>query len=327
MASITPNMGLTKWDLSSDPYDHTQLAANFSAIDLHDHSTGKGVKIGSGGIANNAIITALIASGAVTTNQILDGTITLADISNALWDAIQPIGSVLYLWLPSGASYDLETNSGGRWVLARGQTLTTAQHDFDLAYGINTSIIITDCRNRYPLGADVAGTGSGVATPPSIGLLVGGHSINLNHTHTGNSHTHTIASHTHTVAHSHNVLAHTHPISADGPNKFIDDLGNPQALSTRTGATSGGSTFQSLYIPGATDQGAGTRGLFAGTHTHGGATGNGTGSTDVQTPSTSSVSQTTDAASSSTGTPSPDLSTTDNRPGSVGLVTYIKVKY
>jgi hypothetical protein len=324
MSSITPNMGLTKWDLASDPYDHTQLAANFSAIDLHDHSAGKGVKIGSGGIANNAIITALIAAGAVTTTEILDGTITAADLSNALFDVLSPLGSVLYWWRPNGSAVDPETASSGRWLLANGRTVLAANHNFPGG----GSIVLPDARNRYPLGADFTGTGSGTGTPPSIGLLVGGHALNLNHTHTVASHTHTVAGHSHTVnAHAHTVSAHSHSIASDNPNKFTDDAGNPQSITTRTGATSGGSTFQSLYVPGATDQGGGSRALPALAHSHGGGTGNASPGTDSQSPGTNSVGLTTDPASPATGTPSPDLAASDNRPGSIGFATYIKVKY
>jgi hypothetical protein len=224
---------------------------------------------------------------------------------------------------PTSPLWTLRRPRGGRWRFADGRTLTAGQHSFPGG----GSITLPDGRNLYPLGADFAGTGITTGTPPAIGAIIGGHVLNLNHTHAVASHTHTVAAHSHTVAHSHNVLGHTHPIPNDIPNKFIDDLGNPQAVGTRTGATSGGSTFQSLYVPGATDQGGGSRSLVAATHNHGGNTSSGTGSTDVQTPATSSVALTTDATSPSTGNPSPDLSTTDNRPHSLGLALYIKVMY
>lgn len=318
-------MGLTKWDLASDPYDHNQLAANFGAIDTHDHSAGKGVKIGSGGIANSAIINALLAANAVTTDKILDGTITAADLSNALFDVISPLGTVLYWWRPNGSAVDPETASSGRWRLMDGRTLTAVQHSFPGG----GSIVLADARNRYPLGADFAGTGSGTGTPPSIGLLIGAHVLNLNHTHTVNSHTHTVASHSHTVnSHAHTVSAHSHSIDLDSQvNRFIDDFGNPQVIATRTGATSGGSSFQSLYVPGATDQGFGSRALAALSHNHGGNTGNSSPGTDSQSPGTSSVGLTTDATSPATGNPSPDLSTTDKRPASIGFAAYVKVMY
>jgi hypothetical protein len=58
MAVTSPNMGLKIWNLTSDPYDHAQLAANWAKVDQHNHSEGKGVQIPTGGIEDGAITAA-----------------------------------------------------------------------------------------------------------------------------------------------------------------------------------------------------------------------------------------------------------------------------
>lgn len=55
MAFTSPKMGLNIWNLLSDPYDHAQLADNFSKLDLHDHTPGRGIQIPTEGIADGAI--------------------------------------------------------------------------------------------------------------------------------------------------------------------------------------------------------------------------------------------------------------------------------
>lgn len=55
MALTTPKMGLSVWNQQSDQYDHSQLADNFSKIDFHDHTPGRGMTIPTEGIADGAI--------------------------------------------------------------------------------------------------------------------------------------------------------------------------------------------------------------------------------------------------------------------------------
>jgi hypothetical protein len=62
MALTLPKMGLRVWNQQTDPYDHTQLADNWAKVDYHDHSSGKGVQIPTGGIADGAITSPKLAS-------------------------------------------------------------------------------------------------------------------------------------------------------------------------------------------------------------------------------------------------------------------------
>lgn len=75
MSVTTDKMSLVKWTAGSDPYNHTQLADNFEKLDEHDHTTGKGVQIPTGGIANLAVTNAKIASG-IDGAKLLDGSVT-----------------------------------------------------------------------------------------------------------------------------------------------------------------------------------------------------------------------------------------------------------
>lgn len=55
MAVNSPNMGLKVWNLLTDPYDHAQLAENWAKVDQHNHESGKGVQIPTGGIKDGAV--------------------------------------------------------------------------------------------------------------------------------------------------------------------------------------------------------------------------------------------------------------------------------
>lgn len=48
-------MGLVKWESINDFFSHEQLAANFAALDEHNHTLGKGVQIPYGGLAEHAV--------------------------------------------------------------------------------------------------------------------------------------------------------------------------------------------------------------------------------------------------------------------------------
>lgn len=61
----TSNMGLTKHTVGTTSYP-AESDSNFDIIDLHDHSSSKGVQITAGGIASNAVTTAKILDQNVT---------------------------------------------------------------------------------------------------------------------------------------------------------------------------------------------------------------------------------------------------------------------
>lgn len=92
MAYTTSNLGLHVWNLLTDHFNHSELESNWTAIDAHDHTSGKGLQIPTGGIAANAVTNAklandaadsrVIATGAVGTTEIADGAVTTAKIAD-----------------------------------------------------------------------------------------------------------------------------------------------------------------------------------------------------------------------------------------------------
>lgn len=127
MAQVTPNLNLTVWNLSSDTYNHEELANNFIAIDQHDHSGGgKGaqldgsvaIKDGSitnaklgAGIISSGNIGNVIAAGAINSTQIADYAITTTEIAD---------GAVTTLKIADGAvgTAKLVTNSVTSTILS-----------------------------------------------------------------------------------------------------------------------------------------------------------------------------------------------------------------
>lgn len=90
-------MSLVSWPAPGDNFNHTDLANNFSKIDSHDHTSGKGTQIPPGGIANLSINTPQIADLSVTdgkisaTSPITDG--KLASANNSTYKTIYILSS------------------------------------------------------------------------------------------------------------------------------------------------------------------------------------------------------------------------------------------
>lgn len=79
--ATTPNMGLTVWTGGSDLFNHTQLADNFAALDIHDHSSGKGVPITEQGIANLAVTNGKLGANSVTGDKIADASVGATELA------------------------------------------------------------------------------------------------------------------------------------------------------------------------------------------------------------------------------------------------------
>lgn len=318
MATTTTNMGLKAWDLGTDPYSHSDLAGNMAAIDVHDHTSGKGVQIPTAGIANNAVTSAKIADGtivtadladnSVTSAKIVDGAIATADIANgAITAAKIAAGTITADKLSSGvvlkgqviawyrvdpgvslpASY--EVCDGRAWS---GVTNTLGPGDTNW-----TSGNMPDLRNKFILGAAISGTGSGTSTPPVIGGTGGSHTSDLSHTHTVASHTHTGPSHTHTGP------SHSHTFAS---GKILHSR-QTKTLVENT-PTGDDSELQTAYLAGFNTGGGDAAATMdaSGTGSTGAA---GTGATGAASPATDSQLS----------------ATTDIRPAYVGLLYVMKV--
>lgn len=311
----TPNMSLVAWDQGLDDYDWDQLANNWVAVDQHDHSTGRGAKIPSGGIQDNAIITTKIQDGSVVqskladnsvggpqiinnsvgTAEIADGAVTTPKIANGavtsqkLDPNFLPLGTVIAWYRPS-STVTLPTG----WEVADGRSWATVTND----WGVSTGNM-PDLRNKFILGAATTGTGTIPSTPPDIGVAGGAHTRALSHTHTTqghahahnhfvNNHSHTIGPHQHTVPHSHTVNPHSHGISPAGAHNH--------GLSWRYNLTevvdhqtsSGSARYQTLWSSDMPQDGSGSGSLGGvSDHSHGGATATAGATTTTDAPLTS----------------------------------------
>lgn len=87
MAITSPNLGLTVWNLTTDPYNHDELAENFGKIDEHDHSGGKGTQIPTGGIKDGAVTIEKLAGSL----PIPDGSVTDEKLASPNNSAYKPL--------------------------------------------------------------------------------------------------------------------------------------------------------------------------------------------------------------------------------------------
>lgn len=326
---ITDKMGLTKWDDLDDPYDHAQLAANWEAVDEHDHSSGKGVRIPTGGIGAGAVTTPNIADDAVNSAKIIEngvqtlniqnGAVTADKLDQALFASILPLGTVIAWYRVSGA-----TPVPTGFVICAGGT--TASHDF-VGGG---SIPIPNLVNSFVMG---------VASGSDEKVAGGANSRSLEHFHYIPDHTHTAPSHVHTLNdHSHTVNSHRHAISTDGAHAHAFN-GELHLAQRPYEISDGGTPRQALYLK-SFNSGSGSADVemdAKGNHTHGGFTGfdsPGTGgastaSGGVQITNPSGASATTGVnsfASNKSTTGVVGGLSTDIRPSFTGLLYIMKVR-
>ncbi len=74
-----PNIGVVI-PVSGDTDYPTSISTSLTNIDNHDHTTGKGLSIGTGALDNLAVTAAKLAADAVTTAKILDANVTRAKL-------------------------------------------------------------------------------------------------------------------------------------------------------------------------------------------------------------------------------------------------------
>lgn len=152
MSVVTTNMGLTRWTAVNDLFNHSELAANFAAIDTHSHMGGPsgGVQIPTAGLANLSVTSGKLASDSVTTTKVLDGNITTPKLA-ALSVTAAKVGV-----LPATRVYH---NIGQTIPNATGATLTplvfnTERYDSDTMHDMvaNTGRITCKTTGFYALG-------------------------------------------------------------------------------------------------------------------------------------------------------------------------------
>lgn len=78
----TPNLSLIAWNQPSDAYSSDELAENWIKVDQHDHTEGKGARITSGAIEDQAITPAKLHPDSLPDLSIPDDSISTAKIQN-----------------------------------------------------------------------------------------------------------------------------------------------------------------------------------------------------------------------------------------------------
>lgn len=81
MSTTTSNMSLIVPATGESNYP-TSISSSMTLIDAHDHTSGKGVQIPTGGIVDASITAAKLASNSVTTAKIVDASVTRAKLAS-----------------------------------------------------------------------------------------------------------------------------------------------------------------------------------------------------------------------------------------------------
>lgn len=79
MSTVLPNIGVVVPDSGDSDYP-TSISTSLTNLDNHDHTTGKGLPIGTSALSNSAVTTAKIADSNVTTAKIADLNVTRAKL-------------------------------------------------------------------------------------------------------------------------------------------------------------------------------------------------------------------------------------------------------
>lgn len=112
MPVTTTYMSLVTWPAVSDFFDHTVLASNFTAIDAHDHTSGKGIQIPTGGILDAAVTPPKVSGLHVTdtyanrptATSALNGVRFFATDKMMEWQCISAVWVLMTVFAPEVAS-------------------------------------------------------------------------------------------------------------------------------------------------------------------------------------------------------------------------------
>lgn len=182
--------------------------------------------VSDGGMKWGQVVADSIATGAVTSAKILDGTIVLGDLATVIQQALVPVGTITAY---GGAS------APTGWLLCNGDTFNaTTYSSLNTVLGGNT---LPDLRARVPMGKAASGTGStllgtgGNRKVASNHLPVHVHTITHDHasqTISGGSHDHSL-----TGGITNNTQAATQGLyNVNGSPGFLTDLATDANSST-----------------------------------------------------------------------------------------------
>jgi hypothetical protein len=161
MAVTTPNLGLRKWDQQADPFSYTELANNWSLIDVHDHTTGKGVQVPTNGLVNAAVTNSKLANLAVDTGKLADLSVTGAKVAaNTLsYTNLAKDGSG-----PGVGSFSAYLAGAATVATAGTLILDTLEWDLSGWYSTSTGRFTPQVKGVYLVTAQVTTTASATST-------------------------------------------------------------------------------------------------------------------------------------------------------------------
>jgi hypothetical protein len=166
MAATLPNMGLKQWNLATDTFSYSELSTNINLIDQHDHSSGKGVQIPSGGIANGAVTLAKLATNSVDATKILDASVSDAELASA--------NNSVYRTVFTANALVASPTTGSIYLLQNASNIATsgtgAQNPVSVHHLAAASYAVTNLTARLRLKATVLTNATSPAATYTFGL-------------------------------------------------------------------------------------------------------------------------------------------------------------
>lgn len=179
-ATTTPNMSLLAPQVGDTDYP-TSITTSFTLMDSHDHSAGKGVQVGTSGLATGSVTAVKLGTNSVTdtklssdasidgnravgTNHIKDGAVTTAKL---------PDGAVTLTKLAARPTGTTVSAGGVAVSTSCGTFSTTSTSAVDVT---NLSVTITTTGRPVrialqPDGSGLASVGTGGHSAPGNGQL------------------------------------------------------------------------------------------------------------------------------------------------------------
>lgn len=250
----TANMGLVDWDLPKDKFDHAALASNFRVLDKHDHTSGKGLAIGTAAIEPKAITHALLALNAVDSSNIQDGTVEAKDLAPGL--VVPTGGVVMYGGDTAPVGYLMCDGAAYSRTVTYDKLFAVVGTKYGVGNGSNT-FNVPNLNGRTAVGPDPSGTT--LPTANTLGAKSGAASVSLGlgeipaHGHSvsisdpGHSHGINVSVSLHDPGHNHASVGNAFIVwssgfqTGAGFSDGVTQVYSPGALGTTTtaGATTG----------------------------------------------------------------------------------------
>jgi hypothetical protein len=132
-STTTANMSLLIPSTGDTDYG-TSMLTSLGLIDLHDHSSGKGIQIPAGGLASNSVTSAKIVDGTIVTADLADSSVTSAKIVD---------GTIATADIADGAITQAKRAALGQQISASSDTFSTGSATYVAVTNLSVSITTT----------------------------------------------------------------------------------------------------------------------------------------------------------------------------------------